>query len=138
MLLGQKEDSLKTLVVDDNQEILKLFVELLKLKNFTIVGKGHNGKEAVELYGSLRPDITFMDVVMPNGDGIYALERIREINPNAIVIMVTSDISATTAERLEQLHASAIIYKPFEINEIVRVVKDLMAKEGATEMKFFN
>lgn len=138
MLLGQKEYSLKTLVVDDNQEILKLFVELLKLKNFTIVGKGHNGKEAVELYGSLRPDITFMDVVMPNGDGIYALERIRKINPNAIVIMVTSDISATTAERLEQLHASAIIYKPFEINEIVRVVKDLMAKEGATEMKFFN
>lgn len=138
MLLGQKEYSLKTLVVDDNQEILKLFVELLKLKNFTIVGKGHNGKEAVELYGSLRPDITFMDVVMPNGDGIYALERIRKINPNAIVIMVTSDISATTAECLEQLHASAIIYKPFEINEIVRVVKDLMAKEGATEMKFFN
>ena len=138
MLLEQKEHGLKTLVVDDNQEILKLFIELLKLKNFTIVGKGHNGKEAVELYSSLRPDITFMDVVMPNGDGIYALERIREMNPDAIVIMVTSDISATTAERLEQLHASATIYKPFEINEIVRVVKDLMAKKGTAEMKFFN
>ncbi|MGI0061111.1 MAG: response regulator [Nitrosotalea sp.] len=123
--MGSKEHSIKALAVDDNLEILTLFVELLQLKNFTVVGKGHNGQEAVELYRTLKPDITFLDVVMPNGDGIYALEKIREINPTAIVVMVTSDLAATTSERLEQLHASAIIHKPFDINDIVNVVKEL-------------
>lgn len=138
VLVGEKEQSIKALAVDDNPDILTLFVELLQLKNFVVVGKGQNGQEAVELYRTLKPDITFLDVVMPNGDGIYALEKIREINPTAIVIMVTSDLAATTAERLEQLHASAVIHKPFDINDIVNVVKDLVSETSANKMKFFN
>ena len=137
-MVGEKEQSIKALAVDDNPDILTLFVELLQLKNFVVVGKGQNGQEAVELYRTLKPDITFLDVVMPNGDGIYALEKIREINPTAIVIMVTSDLAATTAERLEQLRASAIIHKPFDINDIVNVVKDLVPEINANKMKFFN
>ncbi len=136
--MGEKKYNPRVLVVDDNQEILALFIELLKLKDFVVVGRGQSGKEAVELYTSLRPDVTFLDVAMPNGDGIYALERIREISPNAIVIMVTSDLSAATAERLEQLRASATIYKPFDINDIVKVVKNLMSETNASQMKFFN
>ncbi len=136
--MGEKEQIIKALAVDDNPDILTLFVELLQLKNFVVVGKGQNGQEAVELYRTLKPDITFLDVVMPNGDGIYALEKIREINPAAIVVMVTSDLAATTAERLEQLRASAIIHKPFDINDIVNVVKDLISETNANKMKFFN
>ncbi|MGB9003384.1 MAG: response regulator [Nitrosotalea sp.] len=136
--MGEKEQSIKALAVDDNPDILTLFVELLQLKNFVVVGKGQSGQEAVELYRTLKPDITFLDVVMPNGDGIYALEKIREINPTAIVVMVTSDLAATTAERLEQLRASAIIHKPFDINDIVNVVKDLISETNANKMKFFN
>ncbi|MFZ1077670.1 MAG: response regulator [Nitrosotalea sp.] len=136
--MGEKEQSIKALVVDDNPDILTLFVELLQLKNFVVAGKGQNGQEAVELYRTLKPDITFLDVVMPNGDGIYALEKIREINPAAIVVMVTSDLATTTAERLEQLRASAIIHKPFDINDIVNVVKDLISETNVNKMKFFN
>ncbi|MGI0046306.1 MAG: response regulator [Nitrosotalea sp.] len=137
-MLGEKGEELSALVVDDNQEILTLFIELLKLKKFTVIGKGENGKEAVELYNSLKPDITFLDVSMPNGDGIYALERIREVSPNAIVIMVTSDVSTTTAERLEQLRASAIVYKPFDIEDIVKIVKRLLSETNVDQLKFFN
>lgn len=134
----EKEPSIKALAVDDNPDILTLFVELLQLKNFVVVGKGQNGQEAVELYRTLKPDITFLDVVMPNGDGVYALEKIREINPTAIVIMVTSDLAATTAQRLEQLRASAVIHKPFDINDVVNVVKDLVSETNSNKMKFFN
>lgn len=138
ILVVEKEPSIKALAVDDNPDILTLFVELLQLKNFVVVGKGQNGQEAVELYRTLKPDITFLDVVMPNGDGVYALEKIREINPTAIVIMVTSDLAATTAQRLEQLRASAVIHKPFDINDVVNVVKDLVSETNSNKMKFFN
>ena len=138
MLLGENRKNISALVVDDNQDILDLFTELLALKNFKVVGKGQSGKEAVKLYNNLRPDITFLDVVMQDGDGVYALEKIRESDPDAIVIMVTSDLAPTTAERLEQLRASAIVYKPFDINDIVQVVKELLSETKVSQMKFFN
>jgi len=132
------EANISALVVDDNQDVLSLFIELLTLKNFKVVGRAHSGKEAVELFKNLKPDITFLDVVMQDGDGVYALEHIRESNPDAIVIMVTSDLAPTTAERLEQLRASAIVYKPFDINDIVKIVRGLTAEAKVDQMKFLS
>lgn len=130
---------LKTvLVIDDNVEVLSLFVELLELKNFQVVGTGRNGKDAVTQYGKLRPDITFLDVVMPNTDGIYALDLIREINPNAIVVMITTDLSQDTAKRLEDLRATAVVYKPFDINDLVKVVDEIESNTKSGKIKFFN
>ncbi|MDE1726602.1 MAG: response regulator [Thaumarchaeota archaeon] len=136
--MGEKRQQLRALAIDANQDVLNLFVELLQLKDFQVVGKGHSGQEAVEMYRTLRPDITFLDVFTSDGDGLYALEKIREINPNAIVIMVTADLVAATAERLKELHASAVIYKPFDINDIVNLVKDLISKTNVNQTKFLN
>jgi two-component system, chemotaxis family, chemotaxis protein CheY len=130
---------LKTvLVIDDNVDVLSLFVELLELKQFQVVGTGHNGKDAVALYEKLRPDITFLDVVMPNTDGLYALDLIREINPEAIVIMVTTDLSKDTAKRLDDLKATAIVYKPFDINDLINTVKQIESTTNSNRMRFFN
>ena len=130
---------LKTaLVVDDNTDVLSLFVELLELKNFQVVGTGRNGKEAVAQYEKLRPDITFLDVVMPNTDGIYALDLIREMNPDAIVVMITTDLSQDTAKRLEDLKATAVVYKPFDINDLVKIVDEIESDTKSGKVRFFN
>ena len=103
----EKKRHLKTvIVIDDNQDVLSLFVELLELKDFKVIGTGRNGKDAVELFQKLRPDITFLDVVMPDTDGLYALSRIREINPDSVVIMITTDLSQDTAKRLVDLKSN--------------------------------
>lgn len=136
--MGHKEEKIRVIVADDNQDILSLFSELLSLKNFEVVGTAASGKEAIKVYNLTRPNISFLDVAMPDGDGIYALEKIRESDPNAIVIMVTSDISQTTATRLEQLQASAIVYKPFDIEDILKVVKGLLPDINNGRLKFFN
>ena len=137
--LEKSERKLKTvLVIDDNLDVLSLFVELLELKNFQVVGTGHNGKEAVAQYGKLRPDITFLDVVMPNTDGLYALDLIREINPDAIVVMITTDLSQDTAKRLEDLKATAVVYKPFDINDLVKVVDEIESNAKSGKIRFFN
>lgn len=130
---------LKTvLVVDDNPDVLSLFVELLELKNFQVVGTGRNGKDAVMLYEKLKPDITFLDVVMPNTDGLYALDLIREISSEAIVVMITTDLSQDTAKRLEDLKATAVVYKPFDINELVKIVHEIESNANTGHIKFFN
>ena len=73
-------------MIDDNPDVLSLFAELLELKGFQVVGTGKDGKQAIELFEQLKSDITFLDVMMPNTDGVYALDRIREIDPEAVVI----------------------------------------------------
>ena len=137
-LVKEKRHLKTALVVDDNPDVLTLFAELLELKGFQVVGTGRNGMEAVELYEQLKPDITFLDVVMPNTDGIYALDHIREIDPEAIVVMVTTDLSQDTANRLEVLNATAIIYKPFDINDLVKIVNDIESDANLSRIKFFN
>lgn len=135
----QVTKQLKTaIVVDDNSDVLSLFVELLELKHFQVLGTGRNGRDAVAQYEKLRPDITFLDVVMPNTDGLYALELIREMDPNAIVIMITTDLSQDTAKRLEDLKATAVVYKPFDINDLVKVVREIEADTRTDKIKFFN
>ena len=136
--MGKKRHLKTAIVIDDNPDVLSLFVELLELKDFKVIGTGRNGMDAVELFQKLKPDITFLDVVMPNTDGLYALRQIREINPDSIIIMITTDLSEDTAKRLEDLKATAVIYKPFEINDLVKIVNDLESDENIGQIRFFN
>lgn len=130
---------LKTvLVVDDNADVLALFVELLKMKNFHVVGTGNNGQQGIELYQHLRPDITFLDVVMPNTDGFYALERMREIDSESIIIMITTDLSENTARRLKDLGATSIIYKPFTMDDLIKIIDDIESTSNLNRTNFFN
>ena len=130
---------LKTvLVVDDNPDVRSLLVELLELKNFQVVGTGHNGNDAVTLYEKLKPDITLLDVVMPDTDGLYALDHIREMNSDAAVIMITTDLSQDTAKRLEDLKATAVVYKPFDINDLVKIIHNIESAAHTGQIRFFN
>jgi len=115
-----------SIVVDDDFDTVEVFSEYLELKNIHVLGKGYNGKDAVDLYQKLKPDVVFLDVLMPDYDGFYALEKIRKLNPNANVIMVTASLTAQTEDKLKDLNASAIIYKPYDIDNIVETVHRIL------------
>ena len=117
----------RVIVVDDNIDTLDIFCEYLELKDCQVVGKGYNGLDAVKLYEEHHPDIALLDVMMPDYDGMYALEKIKEIDSNAKVIMVTADLTDKTARRCSELGASEIIYKPYEIEDVVEVVQNVMS-----------
>lgn len=110
------------IVVDDDKNTTALFADILGLLGFEIVGQGHNGDDAVSLYEIHRPDVSFIDVVMPQNDGFYALGKIRERNPDAKVVAVTADFTLETQQKLETMNISAIVYKPFNLNDVKRVL----------------
>ncbi len=114
-------------VVDDDVDTIDVMIEILEINHIQVIGSGTDGKLAVELYQKLKPDIIFLDVMMPNYDGIYALENIRKIDPNSKVIMITGDVTKLTHDRLEELKPSAVFYKPMDINEVIRTVNALEA-----------
>lgn len=112
----------KVIVVDDDVDTVEVFCEYLEIKDITVLGRGYNGKTAVELYETFKPDISLLDVMMPEYDGFYGLENIKKINPNAKVIMVTADLTYDTEKQLKALNASAVIYKPYEIDSVIDTI----------------
>jgi two-component system chemotaxis response regulator CheY len=117
--------AMKSIVVDDSVSIVKLLVQILKNCNVEVVATGNNGNEAVKIYKSKLPDIVFLDVLMPNADGFFALKEIRKINPNAVIVFVTAD-PLIEHKLLEHNDVpSAVIQKPFEIAKITNVVTSI-------------
>ena len=107
------------LVVDDSKISRKWLIEMFPkkiLENAEII-EGSNGEEAIALYQEHQPDVVFLDITMPVVDGFEALERIRAINPEALVVMISADRQKSTKEKVLSLGASAIISKPVDEQE---------------------
>ncbi|TBR23274.1 MAG: response regulator [Candidatus Nitrosotenuis sp.] len=129
-----KNANLTAIIVDDDYNTVVTFTDFLQFNGIRVVGTGYAGKDAVKMYEKLRPGVVFLDVMMPKPyDGFYALENIRKLNPDAVVIMVTADLTEQTEDRLRQLRASAIVYKPFDIKKILQILDGLLAKNVRIE-----
>jgi DNA-binding NarL/FixJ family response regulator len=119
------------IVVDDSKLTVQVLCDYLAMIDVDVLGRGHNGKDAVELYKKHRPDIVFLDIMMPDYDGYFALENIKKIDSNAKVVVVTSDLRQKDSKELERLGPTKIIFKPFAIN----IIKDVVEKIRKSKQK---
>lgn len=122
---GDKET---ILIVDDTQFMRKMLRDIFEKCGFEIVGEASNGKEAVELYGELSPDLTTMDISMPEMDGIEALKAIIKIDPEAQVLMVSA--MGFQGKVLEAVKAGAknFIVKPLDEQKVIDIVNRILKK----------
>lgn len=113
---------IRAIVVDDDADVREIFIELLQMNDIQVVANGINGKEAVELYKMHHPDFVFLDYLMPEYDGLYAIEKIKEFDPSGKIILV----SGSHFER-NQLGdtVKAIIKKPIEMGEIFKAINEI-------------
>ena len=110
------------IVVEDDLDSAEVLVEYLQMKELKVVGRAKDGKEAFELYEKIKPEIVLLDVIMPNYDGFYALEKIKESYPDAKVIFVTAASNDTTQKRLFETNVDGIIFKPFQMNQLLEAI----------------
>lgn len=119
----------RVLIVDDALFMRTMLRNIFVESGFEVVGEAGNGNEAVEKYRALCPDLTTMDIVMPEKNGIEALKQIMAADPRARVVMC----SALGQESLiiEALEAGArdFIVKPFKPAKVVEVVQKVLAAE---------
>ncbi|MFB5607955.1 MAG: response regulator [Candidatus Nitrosomaritimum yanchengensis] len=128
---------IRAVVVDDEKDTIQLFSELLTSNGIKVVGKGYNGQDAVFLYQKLKPDVLFLDILMPVYDGIYAIKQIRENHPDAKIIAIYDKISVGKEIELNRLKPSGIIREPIDIDDILRKTHKLCTPSGDSldEMK---
>ena len=113
------------IIIDDDEDILELLSEYLLLEDFDVVGRGTDGLMAVNLYAEHVPDFVIMDIAMPNYDGIYGLENIKKLNPNAIVIILTGNSDKSITQKIIQLNATTILEKPYPVEKLVSLLKSI-------------
>lgn len=111
------------IIAEDDEANLELFSELLELYGIKILDKVSNGKTAVTSFESLRPDVIFLDVMMPEYDGLYALENIRKLDSFSNIVMVTADTSPDTEEFLKRFQRLDVVHKPYEITTIIDILE---------------
>lgn len=121
------ETKKRVLIIDDSVftfEQLKAIVE--KTGVAEVLGHAKDGMEGVKLYRKLTPDIVFLDILMPNMDGLQTLKTILNIDKNAKVVMISSlGGAAEKAEEAMRSGAKAIISKPFDEKDIKRIIEQI-------------
>ncbi len=122
MTMGSHVQSFTAIVIDDDRATVHLFSDMLEMMGVKVLAKGFDGKDAVRLYKKYSPDIVFTDITMPEYDGFYAIEEIKKFDPHAKVVAVTAYCTYESARRLEKSKVSARIYKPFDIQDIKKVL----------------
>lgn len=118
---------LKAVVVDDEKDIAQMISELLELQNLKIVGIGYTGIDAIRLVKKQKPDIVFLDISMPEMNGVEALIKIKKYSPSTSAILITGDLQVDV-KNLMQRGALSVIFKPFDLPTIMGVIDKIKGK----------
>ncbi|GGK13688.1 chemotaxis protein CheY [Caldalkalibacillus thermarum] len=116
----------KVLVVDDAAFMRMMIKDILTKNGYEVVGEAADGQQAVEQYKELKPDLVTMDITMPEMDGITALKKIREIDPEAKVIMCSAMGQQAMVIDAIQAGAKDFIVKPFQADRVLEAIKKVL------------
>ena len=124
----------RILVVDDDATISQLIAEMLFLDGFKDVQWASNGVEAVNLYRTFMPDLVLMDISMPVMDGYEASCRIKSLDPDAKIVVLTGNPGDPRARRiLAEGIAETVIPKPVRLQELRDIIRSKAAGAPAPD-----
>ena len=110
------------LIADDEAAIRKLLSEIVKKMGHKPI-EAADGKEAFDKYNNESIDLSFIDIHMPEINGIDCLERVKEIDPNAVVIVMTGYPSAETIIETISDEGYTYLAKPLDVSRVMDLVQ---------------
>ncbi|MBQ6440990.1 MAG: response regulator [Lachnospiraceae bacterium] len=117
----------KNILICDDAAFMRMMIKDILTKNgYNIAGEAENGAKAVEKYNETKPDLVLMDITMPEMDGIQALKKIKEGDPNATVIMCSAMGQQAMVIEAIQSGAKDFIVKPFQAERVLEAVKKVV------------
>lgn len=117
----------RVLVVDDAAFMRKLVTDVMVDGGHEVVGEAGTGVEAVERFRQLRPDVTTLDITMPEKDGIEALKEIIAEDPEAKVVMCSALGQDSKVLESMRLGAKDFVVKPFEPARVLSAIEKALA-----------
>jgi len=116
------------LVVDDNEDLLTTFSLILKRCGFNVDTAG-NGAQAVAKFRAHHFDVTLMDIVMPEMNGVEAFLKIKEMCPQTTVILMTAYSEEELIKRAVDEGAHCVVNKPLRIDQVVALIEEAISSQ---------
>ncbi len=115
----------KLLVVDDEQGIREALRQLLEYEGYEVL-TASSGMEALDLYASARPHLVLLDVKMAGLDGLQVLGKLRETDPQALVVMISGHGTIATAVEATQRGAHDFLEKPLDTDRVLLTLRNAL------------
>lgn len=127
-------DKIRVMVVDDHEMVRRGICSYLETEeDLEVVGQANSGKSAIKQAAQVVPDVILMDLVMQDGTGIEASEKIKQILPETQIIILTSYIDEALIFPALEAGALSYLLKTSQADEIVRAVRLAIRKESIIE-----
>lgn len=127
---------MKVLIVDDSNFVTKAMQTIMEDLQFQVVGIAHDGLEALECFAKQLPDLTMLDVTMPNMDGLECLCKIKQSFPDARVVMLSAIQDEHTKEKCIEAGAAGFLQKPIrrgnldDMGRLYKILEKALQKVG--------
>ena len=118
----------KLLIVDDEKDVREWAAKFFRKRKIEVL-TASSGEEAIEIVGREKPTAMLLDITMEGIDGIETLRRIREVDKDIKVVMVTGSEDKEARNQTKELGAYDYIHKPLKMSELENVVLKIF-KEG--------
>lgn len=115
----------KIMVADDNRDVNEVVKDTLTEYGFEVT-QAFDGKETLAAFEEQEPDLTFLDYLMPEIDGLDVLKKIKKKDPDALVVFVTGEGSEDLAVKAMKAGANDYITKPISLTDIVSITGKLI------------
>lgn len=117
----------RILVVDDAAFMRRMVIDVLQTGGHEIVGEAANGNEALARFQELRPDVTTLDITMPEKDGLATLRELVEIDPDARVVICSALGQESKVLDAVKAGAKDFVVKPFDQDRLLGAVAKAVA-----------
>ncbi|MBI4802116.1 MAG: response regulator [Elusimicrobia bacterium] len=117
---------MKILIVDDNVMIRGMLRDLLEQMGHEVAGEAEESEGAIRVFTAVRPEVVFLDLIMPGKSGIEVLEELRKIDPGAKIVIVTAVEQERMDKKIFEKGVNAIIRKPFSYEELEKTIAQIM------------
>lgn len=116
----------KILIVDDSALTRRTLRQILETAGYEVL-EAENGLDALERYFLDKPDVVLLDLVMRGMYGLDVLQKIRELDPSARIVVVSADIQTSSQDLAGEAGAAAFINKPFDKSDILSALDTALA-----------
>jgi len=121
-------DAMIFLVVDDSNISRKWFIATIPdaFKKHIKIIEADGGESALKIYKEQKVDIVFLDITMPNMNGFEVLKKLKELDADATVVMVSADRQKSTKSKVLEMGAKNILNKPVDADKLREILLELM------------
>lgn len=119
----EAEGIIKILLVEDNEQTRHVIKSLLQKLGHEIVGEAEDGDKAIQYFARLKPDVVFLDLILPGKSGGEVLDDLRRADPKMRVVVITAVDQEEIDRSLSGKNIHAVLRKPFSFGDF----KTLMA-----------